>query len=73
MFKNYYLSVPGGHLSPVEQDELIRYLLDEARRRPEILQEISSFLEGRSEKISQKAVDFLRSQAYEWLLARNKS
>jgi hypothetical protein len=72
MFGKFYLQVPGGNLSPKDQDELIRHLMEEVKKRPPICMEITDFLEGQCTRLSQDAVDFLRSAAYKWLMFHKK-
>ncbi|MBI1793422.1 MAG: hypothetical protein HYR70_04440 [Chloroflexi bacterium] len=72
MFKNFFLKISGGYLSELEQDKLIKYVLIEARKYPQVAREVRLFLDGQSEDLSPNATGVLRAIAYQWLMDRRK-
>ncbi len=72
MFKGFFLKILGGYLSEKEQDELIRYILTEVRRYPQVAHEVQVMLDGKTDSLSDTATGVLRAIAYKWLMMRRK-
>ncbi len=72
MFKGFFLKILGGYLSEKEQDELIRYILIEVRRYPQVAHEVQVMLDGKTDSLSDTATGVLRAIAYKWLMMRRK-
>ena len=72
MFKGFFLKILGGYLSEKEQDELIKYILVEVRRYPQVAHEVQLMLDGKTDSLSENATGVLRGIAYKWLMMRSK-
>jgi hypothetical protein len=68
------LKVPGGYLTPQEQDELIRYILEGVRRYPQAHRELQQLFAEEIDvaDLSPKTLEVLRSLAYKWLMQHKK-
>ncbi len=72
MFKGFFLKILGGYLSEFEQDELIKYVLVEVKKYPQVAREVRLILDGQAEDLSPNASGVLRAIAYKWLMGRRK-
>ena len=72
MFKGFFLKILGGYLSEKDQDELIKYILVEVRRYPQVAHEVQLMLDGKTDSLSENATGVLRAIAYKWLMMRRK-
>lgn len=75
IFKGYVLQLPDGDtLTPREQDEAIRYVLERIEHYPQAARELRMFMndELTAEELSPSTLRALRELGSEWLRRRKK-